>query len=93
VNEPVRWTTKINVSSKSLRFDQAVGVRVVAPVGDVVDAIHDGAQVAAVFSASKERLPDRLFVVVEHEDGRECIAFGDASSPGRNLADMVSLDN
>jgi hypothetical protein len=73
--------------------DQAVGVRVVAPVGDVVDAIHDGAQVAAVFSASKERLPDRLFVVVEHEDGRECIAFGDAPSPGRNLADMVSLDN
>ena len=29
--------------------DQHVGVRAVASAGDVVDAIHDGAQVCAVF--------------------------------------------
>jgi len=62
-----------------------------------VDAIHDGAQVAAVFLASSadplQPRPERLFVVVEHEDGRECIAFEDGSSPGRDLLDMVALED
>jgi hypothetical protein len=40
----VLWT---EVSSKS---DQAIAGRVVSPVADVVDAVHDGAQVVAVFS-------------------------------------------
>lgn len=83
----VLWT---EVDSRS---DQDVGARAVAPVADVVDAIHDGAQVVALFSSAKERLPERVFVIVEHEDGRQCIAFDDSTSPGRNLADMASLDD
>jgi hypothetical protein len=82
----VLWT---EVGGKS---DQAVGARVVAPVADVVDAIHDGAQVAAVFPAAKVHVPERRFVVVKHEDGRECVTFDDAPLPGRNLADMDTLD-
>ena len=72
--------------------DRKVGALVVATTAEVVDAIHDGAQVAAVFSA-KDRLPERAFVIVEHEDGRECIAFDDASSPGRNLNDVDRFDD
>jgi hypothetical protein len=82
----VLWT---ELGGKS---DEAVGTRFVVAVADVVDAIHDGARVAAVFPASKAHVPERLFVVVKHEDGRECVAFDDAPSPGRNLADMDTLD-
>ena len=68
-----------------------------ASAADVVDAIHDGAQVVAVFPASKadhpRHWPERAFVIVKHEDGRECIAFEGPSSPGRDLVDMVSLDD
>ena len=69
-----------------------VGERVLASAAEVVDAIHDGARVAAVF-ASKSHLPERAFVIIEHQDGRECIAFADASSPGRNLSDLARLDD
>jgi hypothetical protein len=72
--------------------DHEVGPRVLAPAAELVDAIHDGAQVVAVFPPSKRRLPERAFVIALHEDGRECIAFGGALSPGRELADMASLE-
>ncbi len=72
--------------------DRVVGARVVAPVAEVVDALHDGAEVGAVF-ASKGHLPERAFVIALHADGRECIAFDDAVSPGRELGDMEALDD
>ncbi|CAN5604544.1 hypothetical protein BH11PSE7_BH11PSE7_17710 [soil metagenome] len=80
-------------SEVSGKTDQDVGKRVVAPVADVVDAIHDGAEVAAEFPSHNGHVPERLFVVVEHEDGRECITFDGAPSPGRNLVDMVTLND
>ena len=73
------------------RSDRDVGAPVLASAAEIVDAIHDGAQVVAVFS-SKHQLADRAFVVVMHEDGRECIAFDGAPSPGRNVTDVDSLD-
>ena len=83
----VLWT---EVGGKT---DQAVAACVVAPVADVVDAIHDGAQIVAVFSSPHGRLSERAFVVVKHEGGRECIAFSDAPLPGRNLADIAKLND
>jgi len=75
--------------------DRDVGARVLAPAAEVVDAIHNGAWVAAIFPASEDdhqvRRPERAFVIVEHEDGRECIGFEGLPSPGRDLADMVGL--
>ena len=73
-----------------------VGPRVLASAAEVVDALRGGAQVAAMFSPSaahpsRDR-PDRAFVIVAHADGRECIAFDDALSPGRQLTDVDSLD-
>ena len=48
--------------------DHDVSARVVAPVADVVDAIHGGARVAAVFATVHSALPERFFVVAElHE--------------------------
>jgi hypothetical protein len=71
--------------------DRNVGARVVATAAEVVDAIHDGAQVAAAFP-SEVRLPERTFVVVEHDDGRECIVLDGAPTVGRNVTDLDSLD-
>ena len=72
--------------------DHDVGARVTATAAEVVDAIHDGAQVAAVFASAGVHRPERAFVIVEHEDGRECIAFDGAPSPGRNVGDIDTLD-
>ena len=72
--------------------DRVVGARVAATSAEVVDALHDGAQVVARFP-SVFPLAERAFVVVEHLDGRECIAFDGASSPGRNVGDMDSFDD
>ena len=77
--------------------DHDVGARILASAAEVMDAIHDGAQVAAVFptfgAEHPGHRPERVFVIVEHEDGRECIAFEGPPSPGRDLADVVSLDD
>ena len=72
--------------------DRAVGARVLATAAEVVDAIHDGAQVEAMFSA-KGHLLERLFAIVLHADGRECIALDGEPSPGRNVTDLDSLDD
>lgn len=73
-----------------------VGAGVLATCAEVIDAIHDGASVTAAFPASGTarlgQLPERLFVVVEHEDGRERLALGGDDSLGRHLADITSLD-
>jgi hypothetical protein len=65
----------------------------VVPAADVIDAIHDGAQVAALFSGSNAGLPERHFIVIEHEDGGECIVLEGPSSTGRTLSDMASLES
>lgn len=66
------------------RSNLNVGAQVVTPVADVVDAIHDGAQVAAVFEAPHARLPEHLFQVVERADGSETIIL--AKPSGHTLA-------
>ncbi len=72
--------------------DQVLGTRNVVSAAEVVDAIHDGAQVTAVFHTAN-RLPARPFEVVKLADGNECIALSGAPSPGRNLADLAALDD
>lgn len=68
-----------------------LGPRAMATVAEVVEAIHDGAEVLAVFAASAQRLPERPFVVTPREDGTARIALGGAPSPGRDLTDMASF--
>lgn len=69
-----------------------LGPRAMATVAEVVEAIHDGAEVLAVFSTPSRRLPERLFVVTPREDGAARIALDGAPSPGRDLADMASFE-
>ena len=69
-----------------------VSAAVVVPVADVVDALLDGARVAARFAISDANLPDRLFRIFEHESGKTCIVLDEPPSPGRNLTDITSLD-
>lgn len=83
----VLWA-EVNAAS-----DQAAYAAIVSPAAEVIDAIHDGAQVAAVFPASAVKLPERRFVIFDHEDGSECIGLDAPPSPGRDLSDMVRLDN
>lgn len=69
---------------------------VLATAAEVVDAIHDGAHVSAVFSTKDGlpvSLPDRAFVVVLHENGRECIALDGGPVPDRNISDLTHLDD
>jgi hypothetical protein len=70
-----------------------VGARSVVPVADVIDAIHGGARVAAVFVIPGGRQPERFFVVTQNVGGGEAIRLDGAPSPGRELGDIESMDD
>lgn len=71
--------------------DHSVGAPIVSTAAEVMDAIHDGARVSATFAGGRH-LPERAFVIVELEDGRECIALEGAPAAGRNLSDVDTMD-
>ena len=63
----------------------------VAPVKDVVDAIHNGDAVFALFPAEHGHLPERCFVVVEYDNGWETIALEGNPTYEREVHDMDRL--
>jgi hypothetical protein len=63
-----------------------------APVAEVVEAIHNGDQVLAVFSSNGRELPEREFEVVEFDDGTETIELDAANAPAPEIRDMLQLD-
>lgn len=71
-----------------------VGEQVRGTAAEVVDALHDGASVVAVFTTSGEsrHLPRRNFVVVDQQDGVERLELADGPALGRELGDMDRLD-
>jgi hypothetical protein len=81
----VLWS-EVNAGS-----DLEVHMPVLAKTAEVVDAIHDGAQVTAAFPDKIHR-PGRAFEILEHEDGREYIVLHGPTSAGRDVADMERLD-
>jgi hypothetical protein len=81
----VLWT---EVDTKS---GGELGGPVRAALAEVIDALHDGARVAAVFATAAVHVPERWFVVEEHEDGRESVVLGPPSAPGRELSDLPLL--
>lgn len=64
-----------------------------APVAQVVDAIHNGDQVIALFPTNGGRLPEREFEVVEFDDGTETIELDAFNAPAPEIRDMVQLDD
>jgi hypothetical protein len=71
--------------------DLALGDRLVATVAELVDAIHNGAQVVAVFPIGDQN-PRPAFVVVEQSDGQEGIAFEGPPTTGRQISNLDPLD-
>ena len=59
-----------------------------APVADVVDAIHNGDPVFALFRGEDGHAPQRRFVAIEHDDGEESIALEGAAGSVPDLAAM-----
>ena len=60
-------------------------------VADVVDAIHAGAQVAAVFQGWLPHVPEHLFEIIAHRNGGETIAL--ARSTGVHSTVQLDLQN
>lgn len=70
------------VDSKS-NFD--VGDRVVVPIGDVIDALRDGAQVSVALLLPYTHLPPQTLEVVDRADGSETVALTKRSGLGPAL--------
>lgn len=64
---------------------------VVAPVREVVRAIHAGDQVFALFPSTHGHLPDRRFIVVDYDNGWETIALEGPPTFEREIHDMERL--
>ncbi len=73
------------------RTNQWATPEVVAPVADVVDAIHSGDEVFALFPTTHGHLPDRRFVVVDYDNGWETVALDGPPTHEREIHDMERL--
>ena len=65
----------------------------VAPVADVVRALHGGAKVYALFPSTHGHLPDRPFMVVDYDNGWETISLEGPPTHEREVHDMARLDD
>jgi len=83
------FATHVLWSAVDSRSNLDVGNAVVVPVGDVIDALRDGAQVHATFPSPHTHLPDQPLGVVGRSDGSETIAL--AKRPGFAPVPLVSL--
>ncbi len=83
----VRWS-EIDKRSNSDLTPAAV-----VPVAEVVDAIHAGAQVAAVLQGRSQHTPERMFEIIANRNGGETVALatpsGFHSTAQFDLGDMV----
>lgn len=70
-----------------------VSFAALAPVAEVVDAIHNGDQVIALFPTNGGRMPEREFEVVEFDDGTETIELDAFNGQAPEVRDMVQLDD
>lgn len=76
------------VDTKSNRW---VSPEVAAPAAEVLDALHNGDQVVALFPATHGYQPERQFVVMQHSGGRESLALEGRPTPEREIQDMDQL--
>ena len=61
---------------------------VVAPVADAVQALAAGDHVFALFPSVHGHVPDRRFVTVQYDDGRETIVLDGPTAYEREIHDM-----
>jgi hypothetical protein len=59
-----------------------------ASAAEVLDAIHSGDQVVALFPTMHGHVPGRAFVAVDSKSGDETIVLDGPATHGRELSDM-----
>ena len=69
------WATHVLWCEVASRSNMDVGNHVVVPVGEVVDAIHEGSVVSVAFLPPHTHLPVQTLEVIERADGSESIAM------------------
>ena len=62
-----------------------------APASEVINAIHAGQRVLAVFPKTHGHRPDRSFVIQEQKDGSETLALEGANAIDRELGNLSAL--
>ncbi|MES2581716.1 MAG: hypothetical protein V4627_03275 [Pseudomonadota bacterium] len=89
------FATHVLWSEVDSRSNLDVGDQVVVPVGEVVDALRDGAQVRVVFAPPHPPLPHQTLEVIGRADGSDTVALvkrpGLASAPQSSLHDIAAL--
>ncbi|MCX7279908.1 MAG: hypothetical protein NTZ15_21785 [Burkholderiales bacterium] len=93
----IRWDKEGHVGDVSWAeissdVNQKVTAPTMVPVADVVDAIHDGAQVSAAFPHWPVSLPPRPIEVMKRLDGSETIVLvQNATAVSADLPDLDDL--
>ena len=82
------WSPCTGAASTRTR---TAGPEVRAPVSDVVNAIHRGDQVFALFPSAHGHLPDRRFMTVSYDNGWETVALEGPPTHEREVHDMDRL--
>lgn len=83
------FATHVLWSEVDSRTNLDVAPPTMVPAGDVVDALHDGAQVRVVFASPHTHPPDQTLEVVARSDGSHTLAL--ARRPGMANAQQASL--
>ena len=84
---------KVYWSVVDLASNEQVSPEVLAPVREVVEAIHAGNDVVALFDNTvPARLQKRRFVVVQRGNGAESVGLRGPVVPTQELCDMQKLD-
>jgi len=73
------------------RMNEWAGPEMRALVSDVVNAIHRGDQVFALFPSAHGHLPDRRFMTVAYDNGWETVALEGPPTYEREVHDMDRL--
>ncbi len=86
------WVTDVLWCEISAKSNLDVGASVIVPVADVIDALHDGARVSAVFPVHLGAMPDHAFEVIEFTNGLKTIALVPSQDENiRRRADLNDL--
>jgi len=91
------WATHVLWNEVNPKTNGDVGVPVVVPVSDVIDALRDGASVAAIYLQEDAPVPEVGFEVIERWDGRDTIDLvkrsGADSARSVDMKMLAALDD
>jgi len=85
------YVTHVLWSEVDTKSNSDLSSAALVPVADVVDAIHAGAQVAAVFQGWLPHIPEHTFEIIAHLNGGETIAL--ARPSGSHSSSQLDLQN